>query len=267
MDTSTASFSGAGSNLRATGDVLWGIQNDSWGWTSFYNHFYAPDLWFHPLKFLFSMCLVLQSEEQDFLPAEEQSHASHSASLWELLSSSSLCCCSVQPLHQRNSCDQGVITTLGVFSPLMKGAGWSEMPTWNAPPAPGSWISVCFSYHNNLKQSDKNAGTRPRAGMALPWFLPLLSSKGTCACSSASLPSIPHFLSECPGRDTRADTAELFEIPSTEVFQMFYTKVRSIHSAPHGHGKSAGRRCQGKEWTIMSQAARGMANFWEINLP
>lgn len=191
MDTSTASFSGAGSNLRATGDVLWGIQNDSWGWTSFYNHFYAPDLWFHPLKFLFSMCLVLQSEEQDFLPAEEQSHTSHSASLWELLSSSSLCCCSVQPLHQRNSCDQGVITTLGVFSPLMKGAGWYEMPTWNAPPAPGSWISVCFSYHNNLKQSDKNAGTRPRAGMALPWFLPLLSSKGTCACSSASLPSIP----------------------------------------------------------------------------
>lgn len=122
-----------------------------------------------------------------------------------------------------------------------------------------------FAYPKNMKTTYKLV-------IKVLALLPLLSpvsSKSMCLCTSASVLStqIPSLLSECTVEDTLADTAELSEIPYTEVFKMFYTKVKSIHATLHRHCKLAGQRCQGKKCIVMSQAVRAMANFWGINLP
>lgn len=85
--------------------------------------------------------------------------------------------------------------------------------------------------------------------LALLIFLSPVSEKSMCPYTSASLTStpIPHIPSQDTGKDILADTAELFEIPYTEVFKMFYTKVKSIHSALQRHCKLAGQHCQGKK--------------------
>jgi len=85
--------------------------------------------------------------------------------------------------------------------------------------------------------------------LALLSVLTPLSYRSMCPCTSDSLSStqIPCSPSERVGNCTSADTAEHFETPYMEVFKMFYTKEKSIHSALHRHCRLAGQHCQGKK--------------------
>lgn len=108
---------------------------------------------------------------------------------------SPLCCCSVQPLHQRSSCDQGVITTLlGYFHHWWKVLADLRCPHemhlkhWDLGSVSIfqiiiiwviSWQSEAIWWLKQLPDHEQG------------WLCPDFCHWSTCPCSSTSLPSIP----------------------------------------------------------------------------